>query len=64
MIKIAFANYRLGIIGGIDILDDKIERRALQRGLLVEFKKDSERVMLAVVQKPDGKKNWMVTDKV
>ncbi|KAL2508575.1 ribonuclease II [Forsythia ovata] len=24
--------------------------------------KDSERVLLAVAQKPDGKKNWMVSD--
>lgn len=39
-------------------------KRALQKGLLLEFKKDSERVLLAVVQKPDGKKNWMVSDQV
>ncbi|KAM7464061.1 hypothetical protein LguiA_032182 [Lonicera macranthoides] len=37
------------------------EKRALEQGLLLEFKKDSER-MLAVAQKPVGRKNWMVFD--
>ncbi|CAM8909881.1 unnamed protein product [Rhodiola kirilowii] len=40
----------------------KLKRESCKGGLLVEFKKDSERVMLAVVLKPDGKKNWVVTD--
>ncbi|KAL2553068.1 Ribonuclease II [Forsythia ovata] len=31
----------------------------LQKGLLLEFKKDLERVLLVVAQKPGGKKNWM-----
>lgn len=30
--------------------------RTLEKGLLLEFKKDSERVLLAIAQKPDGKK--------
>ena len=38
--------------------------QAVEKGLLVEFKKDSERVLLAVVQRRDGKKNWMVYDQV
>jgi hypothetical protein len=38
--------------------------QAVEKGLLVEFKKDSERVLLAVVQRRDGKKNWMLYDQV
>ncbi|KAK1272123.1 hypothetical protein QJS04_geneDACA021603 [Acorus gramineus] len=34
----------------------------LQKGTLLEFCKDSERTLLAVAQKPDGKRNWMVSD--
>ncbi|KAL2476988.1 Ribonuclease II [Forsythia ovata] len=34
----------------------------LQKGLMLEFKKDSERVLLAVAQKPDSQKNWIVSD--
>ncbi|KAL2528489.1 Ribonuclease II [Forsythia ovata] len=34
----------------------------LQKGLMLEFKKDPKRVLLAVAQKRDGKKNWMVSD--
>ncbi|KAL3531809.1 hypothetical protein ACH5RR_005330 [Cinchona calisaya] len=45
-----------------ELLKGKLEKQTLQKGLLLEFKKDSERVMLAVAQKPDGKKNWMVFD--
>lgn len=47
-----------------ELLEDKLEKRVLQKGFLLEFKKDSERVLLAVAQKPDGKKNWMVSDQV
>ncbi|CAM8917086.1 unnamed protein product [Rhodiola kirilowii] len=60
--KVRASSAKLGIIGSVEVTDDKVEKRVLQRGLLVEFKKDSERVMLAVVLKPDGKKNWVVTD--
>ncbi|XP_060674261.1 ribonuclease II, chloroplastic/mitochondrial isoform X2 [Ziziphus jujuba] len=45
-----------------EILEDKLVNRTLQEGLLLEFKKDSDRVLLAVAQRPDGKKNWMVSD--
>ncbi|CAH2042248.1 unnamed protein product [Thlaspi arvense] len=55
------ASAKLGLTSG-DLLEQKLERRALQKGFLLEFKKDSERVLLAVAQKPDGKKNWMVSD--
>ncbi|KAB2622127.1 ribonuclease II [Pyrus ussuriensis x Pyrus communis] len=44
------------------IVEDNLVSRTLQQGLLLEFKKDAERVLLAVAQKPDGKKNWMVSD--
>ncbi|KAI3926382.1 hypothetical protein MKX01_032570 [Papaver californicum] len=50
-------------IASWELLVDKIgKQRVLQKGLLLEFQKDSERLLLAVAQKPDGKKNWMVTD--
>ncbi|CDP06605.1 unnamed protein product [Coffea canephora] len=45
-----------------ELLQDKLEKRTLQKGLLLEFKKDTGRVLLAVAQKPDGKKNWTVFD--
>lgn len=47
-----------------DTLEGRLEKRTLQKGLLLEFKKESDRVLLAVAQKPDGKKNWMVSDQV
>ncbi|CAL9783110.1 unnamed protein product [Musa acuminata subsp. burmannicoides] len=34
-------------------------RRKLTR-LLLKFMNDSQKTLLPVVQKPDGKKNWMV----
>lgn len=45
-------------------MEDKIEKRGIRKGILLEFKKESDRVLLAVAQKPDGKKNWMVSDQV
>ncbi|XP_078432821.1 ribonuclease II/R family protein [Wolffia australiana] len=45
-----------------DLTEDKLDKHGLQKGMLLEFQKDSERVLLAVTQKPDGKKNWMVYD--
>ncbi|KAJ9180716.1 hypothetical protein P3X46_008929 [Hevea brasiliensis] len=45
-----------------ELLDDKLVNQVLEKGLLLEFKKDSDRVLLAVAQRPDGKKNWMVYD--
>ncbi|XP_068341305.1 ribonuclease II, chloroplastic/mitochondrial-like [Pyrus communis] len=56
----AAAKVELTSSGGI--VEDKLVSRTLQQGLLLEFKKDAERVLLAVAQKPDGKKNWMVSD--
>lgn len=40
----------------------KVENLELKKGLLLEFKKDTEKILLAVTQRPDGKKNWMVFD--
>ncbi|CAA2976922.1 Hypothetical predicted protein, partial [Olea europaea subsp. europaea] len=37
----------------------KKKRKVLLKGFLLEFKKDPGKVLLAVVEKPDGKKNWM-----
>ncbi|CAD6229171.1 unnamed protein product [Miscanthus lutarioriparius] len=53
---------KIGLQGTKELPDNKIDKRTLQKGLLLEFQKDSERSLLAVVERPDGKKNWMVTD--
>lgn len=57
---------RMGLVamGSGELTEDKLMNRALEKGLLLEFKKDSDRVLLAVAQRPDGKKNWMVFDQV
>lgn len=55
---------RMGLTSSGQLLEDKLKNQVLQKGLLLEFKKDSERVLLAVTQKADGKKNWMVFDQV
>jgi len=55
---------RLGLTSTGEFVEDKVEKQGLRGGLLLEFKKDSERVLLAVTQRPDGKKNWMVADQV
>uniref|UniRef100_A0A1D1ZIP0 Putative ribonuclease sll1290 n=1 Tax=Anthurium amnicola TaxID=1678845 RepID=A0A1D1ZIP0_9ARAE len=44
------------------LVEDKLDKQVLQKGILLEFQKDTERILLAVAQKPDGKKNWMVYD--
>lgn len=56
------ASNRLALTSSGELLKDKLEKQVLRGGLLLEFKKDPERVLLAVAQKPDGKKNWMVSD--
>ncbi|CAA2972080.1 ribonuclease II, chloroplastic mitochondrial isoform X1 [Olea europaea subsp. europaea] len=53
---------RLELKSNEEILENKLGKQVLQKGFLLEFKKDPERVLLAVAQKPDGKKNWMVSD--
>ncbi|KAK8955988.1 hypothetical protein KSP40_PGU007958 [Platanthera guangdongensis] len=45
-----------------ELLDVKHAKRSLQKGCLLQFRKDSQKLLLAVAQKPDGKKNWMVCD--
>ncbi|XP_074264228.1 ribonuclease II, chloroplastic/mitochondrial isoform X2 [Silene latifolia] len=52
----------LGLTKTTEQLEENPGKQTLRGGLLLEFKKDSERVLLAVAQKPDGKKNWMVSD--
>ncbi|XP_054780859.1 ribonuclease II, chloroplastic/mitochondrial isoform X2 [Prosopis cineraria] len=54
-------NASVGLMGE-EILEDRLVSRSLQKGLLLEFKKDSDKILLAVAQRPDGKKNWMVSD--
>ncbi|KAL6138737.1 hypothetical protein ACLB2K_064016 [Fragaria x ananassa] len=56
------ASVKVVLTSSGEILEDKLVNRTLQKGVLLEFKKDAERVLLAVAQKPDGKKNWMVSD--
>ncbi|CAL9138962.1 unnamed protein product [Musa acuminata var. zebrina] len=38
--------------------------RSKLTGLLLKFMNDSQKTLLPVVQKPDGKKNWMVCDQI
>lgn len=59
---LARASNKLELETSAEHLEKRSGKQALQKGLLLEFKKDTERVLLAVVQKPDGKKNWMVSD--
>lgn len=56
------ASTKMGLTSSGQLLEDKLKNQVLQKGLLLEFRKDSERVLLAVAQKADGKKNWMVFD--
>ncbi|XP_004305201.1 PREDICTED: ribonuclease II, chloroplastic/mitochondrial [Fragaria vesca subsp. vesca] len=56
------ASVKVVLTSNGEVLEDKLVSRTLQKGVLLEFKKDAERVLLAVAQKPDGKKNWMVSD--
>ncbi|XP_057972104.1 ribonuclease II, chloroplastic/mitochondrial isoform X2 [Malania oleifera] len=56
------AGAKMGLTSSGELLEDELGKQALQKGFLLEFRKDSERVLLAVAQKPDGKKNWMVSD--
>lgn len=53
---------KVGLPTSKEISEVKLEKRVLQKGLLLEFRKDSQKLLLAVTQKPDGKKNWMVYD--
>ncbi|KAL2523243.1 Ribonuclease II [Forsythia ovata] len=54
--------HQLELKSSEDLLQNKSGKQMLQKGLLLEFKKDPERVLSAVAQKLDGKKNWMVSD--
>lgn len=56
--------FRSVLTSSKELVDDKLRKQVLQKGLLLEFKKDSERILLAVTQKPDGRKNWIVSDQV
>ncbi|XP_057459032.1 ribonuclease II, chloroplastic/mitochondrial isoform X2 [Lotus japonicus] len=61
VVSAAAPSSNTGLFNG-ELLEDRLLNRSLQKGLLLEFKKDSERILLAVAQRPDGKKNWMVSD--
>ncbi|CAO2822145.1 unnamed protein product [Amaranthus hypochondriacus] len=64
IIRYSTSNFkiRLRLTSCGELLKVKFEKQGLREGLLLEYKKDSERVLLAVAQKPDGKKNWIVSD--
>lgn len=53
---------RVVLAGSQEVLNTNIENRVLQKGILLEFQKDYDRTLLAVAQKPDGKRNWIVSD--
>ncbi|KAL0309864.1 UNVERIFIED_CONTAM: Ribonuclease II, chloroplastic/mitochondrial [Sesamum radiatum] len=56
------ASNKLELKSSEELVENKLGKQVLEKGLLLEFRKDPERVLLAVAQKPDGKKNWMVAD--
>ncbi|XP_010543300.1 PREDICTED: ribonuclease II, chloroplastic/mitochondrial isoform X3 [Tarenaya hassleriana] len=56
------ANVKVKLTSTGELLEDKLANQELQAGFLLEFKKDADRVLLAVAHRPDGKKNWMVFD--
>ncbi|CAN6471801.1 unnamed protein product [Victoria cruziana] len=56
------ASVKTELVSNKDLSEEKLEKPVLQKGILLEFRKDSERILLAVAQRPDGKKNWMVSD--
>ncbi|XVE96893.1 hypothetical protein REPUB_Repub02eG0262900 [Reevesia pubescens] len=56
------ANVKVRLTSSGELLEDKFINPELQKGFLLEFKKDSDRILLGVAQRPDGKKNWMVYD--
>ncbi|KAK3016409.1 hypothetical protein RJ639_007056, partial [Escallonia herrerae] len=60
--RIVRAANKLALTSSGEVIQDKLVKQALQKGLLLEFKKDTERILLAVAQRPDGRKNWMVAD--
>ncbi|KAJ1686518.1 hypothetical protein LUZ63_017908 [Rhynchospora breviuscula] len=56
------ASSKTGLTSVKDAPAAKGEKKTLQRGMLLEFEKDSKKLVLAVAHRPDGKKNWMVFD--
>ncbi|XP_072997967.1 ribonuclease II, chloroplastic/mitochondrial isoform X2 [Typha latifolia] len=56
------ASIKMGLSSTKELFDVKLEKKTLQKGALLEFRKDSQKSLLAVASKPDGKKNWMVYD--
>ncbi|XVE61894.1 hypothetical protein DITRI_Ditri06bG0075400 [Diplodiscus trichospermus] len=56
------ANVKMRLTSSGELLEDKLVNQELKKGLLLEFKRDSDRILLGVAERPDGKKNWMVYD--
>ena len=54
---------RVRLTSSGELLEDMLVNQELEKGLLLEFKKD-HRMLLGVAQRPDGKKNWMVYNQV
>ncbi|KAH0465274.1 hypothetical protein IEQ34_005377 [Dendrobium chrysotoxum] len=53
---------RVELVSSPELQEVKQGKRSLQKGCLLEFRKDTQKLLLAVAQKPDGKKNWIVCD--
>ncbi|OWM82301.1 hypothetical protein CDL15_Pgr001875 [Punica granatum] len=60
--KLVCSASKVALTSSGELVENKLQNRALEKGGLLEFKKDSDKVLLAVAQRPDGKKNWMVSD--
>ncbi|KAK4773407.1 hypothetical protein SAY87_028426 [Trapa incisa] len=60
--KLVCSASRTALTSSGELLEDKLQNRTVVKGRLLEFKKDTEKVLLAVAVRPDGKKNWMVSD--
>ncbi|KAF3321975.1 ribonuclease II [Carex littledalei] len=56
------ASSQAGLTSIKDGPETKAEKKTLQKGTLLEFEKDSKKLVLAVVHRPDKKQNWIVLD--
>ncbi|KAJ3668963.1 hypothetical protein LUZ60_010913 [Juncus effusus] len=53
---------KAGLTSMKDLSEVKTDKRELRKGILLEFEKDSKKLVLAVAHRPEGKKNWIVYD--
>lgn len=55
-------NVRSGNGGSANASMEAVRVKTLRRGLMLEIERDQNKNILVVVQRPDGRKNWMTTD--